>query len=365
MSEVHRLWAEIDPSAIRHNAEFAILQTGAGLMAVVKANAYGHGVEIVVPALEDIAALFAVANVEEAVELKSLCPEKNVLLLSPCLPSEREVAIELGCIATISSASEARAYSSAASAGRPAVLQIKVDTGMGRIGSWHTEALDEIRRILELPNVQLHDVATHLPVADEDDAFTRGQLEGFSEFARIARKIAPATRVHALNSAGICVFSKYSFDLVRAGLLLYGSSSVAGFQQQLRPALAWKTRILLIREVPAGRTVSYGRTYTTEGPTRIATLAVGYADGYPRQVSGKPAYVLVGGRRCPVLGRVTMDQIMVDISRTSGVETGDEVVLIGKQGDERIHAAELAEWADTIAWDIFTGIRGRTKRFAI
>lgn len=357
-----RVWTEIDPAAVRRNAEFAIRHTGAGLMAVLKANAYGHGVDLVAPALRDIAELFAVANVEEAAALQTLTPGRDILLLSPCLPDERGLAVAMGCIATVSSAGEARAFPSAG-ARRNASVQLKVDTGMGRIGAWHAGALDEIREIQRTPGIRLHSIATHLPAADEDEAFTRRQLEEFVEFASIARTIAPEARIHALNSAGICAFPRYAFDIVRAGLLLYGSAAVAEFQQHLSPALAWKSRILLVRDVPAGRSISYGRTFTTQAASRIATVAVGYADGYPRQVSGQGAQVLVGGRRCPVRGRVTMDQILVDVTDVPTANPGDEVVLIGSQNGETILAAELAQWAGTIAWDVFTGIGGRTKRF--
>jgi alanine racemase len=176
--------------------------------------------------------------------------------------------------------------------------------------------------------------------------------------------MAPHTKFHALNSAGICAFPEFSFDFVRAGLMLYGSASIPAFQSRLVPALAWKTRILLVREVPAGRTVSYGRTFTTTGPMRIATLAVGYADGYQRQASGHDACVLVGGSRCALLGRVTMDQILVDVTDVPA-SVGDEAVLLGTQGGATILASEMAKWAGTIAWHIFTGIGGRTKRVSI
>jgi alanine racemase len=353
-----RIWTEIDSAAIRHNAVFAKQHTGAGLIAVVKADAYGHGVAHAVLALRGIAEIFAVANVEEAAAVRALAPEKDVLLLSPCLPVERSAAVELGCVATVSSAAEAEAF------GRSARVSLKVDTGMGRIGVWHAQALGEVEKIVA-SGAELHSVATHLPVADEDAAFTRGQLADFAAFAEKVRAIAPAAKFHALNSAGICGFPESSFDFVRAGLMLYGSASIAAFQPELKPALSWKTRILLVREVPAGRTVSYGRTFVTPRPMRIATLAAGYADGYPRQASGQGACVLVGGKRCALLGRVTMDQILVDVSDAPDAAIADEAVLIGTQGDETIFAAELAQWAGTIAWDIFTGIGGRAKRFAV
>ena len=362
-----RIWAEVDASAIRHNAGYVLghVCRGAHLMAVVKADAYGHGVEHAVPALRDMASLFAVANVAEANEVVRLAPGKQIVLLSPSLAGERRDAIESGFIATVSSAAEARAFADLASPGRPARVQLKVDTGMGRIGAWHESALAEIAAILEMDGIEFFAAATHLPVADEDEDFTRAELRGFADFAREVRRMVPGAKIHALNSAGICAFPQYGFDFVRAGLMLYGSASIPSYQPELRPALAWKTRVLLVREVPPGRGVSYGRTFITPRPMRIATLAVGYADGYPRQVSGRSAQVLVGGVRCPILGRVTMDQILVDVTAVPGVAAGDEAVLVGSQGAESILAADLAEWAGTIAWDIFTGIGGRTRRIAV
>jgi alanine racemase len=351
-----RVWTEIDPSAIQSNAQFARRHTGRDLIAVVKADAYGHGVACAVQALRDEAQLFAVANVGEAAEVRQLAPQTPVLLLSPCLPAERGEALALGCIATVTSAAETAAFGSGAR------VSLKVDTGMGRIGVWHEEAIREVERIAALPGVELHSIATHLPVADEDEEFSRTQLSCFAALAEKARGAVPGVKFHALNSAGLCAFPEYAFDFVRVGLLLYGSASIAAFQPELRPALAWKARITLLRDVPAGRTVSYGRTFATTAPTRIATLAVGYADGYPRQASGHGAQVLVGGRRCAILGRVTMDQILVDVTAVAGAAIGDEAVLIGSQGAETIFAGELAEWGGTIAWDIFTGIGGRTKR---
>ncbi len=354
-----RVWSETDPSAIRHNAEFVKRHTGAELIAVVKADAYGHGVANAVPALRDVAEMFAVANVEEAACVRALAPEKSLLLLSPCLPEERRIAVELGCVATVSSAGEAAMF------GPQARASLKVDTGMCRIGVWHSQALGQIEKILSVPDLELHSVATHLPVADEDEPFTRRQLADFREFAAKASSLAPGVPFHALNSAGICAFPESAFDFVRAGLMLYGSASIPAFQSSLRPALAWKSRILLVREVPEGRGISYGRTFITPRPMRIATLAVGYADGYPRQASGRGACVLIGGRRCALLGRVTMDQILVDVTGVPEAAIGDVAVLIGSQGDETILAGEMAQWAGTIAWHIFTGIGGRTKRLSI
>ncbi|CAN5540666.1 alanine racemase [soil metagenome] len=350
-----RTWAEIDLSAIRHNLCVARSKIGPkpGIVAVVKANAYGHGMIEVATALADQVELFGVANVEEARELVHL--GREILLLSPSLPAERREIVERGFIASVSSAKEASSFAG----GR---INFKVDTGMGRMGTWQDEAVEELRAIIRLGNVSVHSVSTHLPVPDEDAAFTQAELAGFAALAETFRTFVPGVRIHALNSAGILGFGDYGFDLVRPGLLLYGSAYPSTYQSLLRPALAWKTRILLVREVDAGRSVSYGRTFTTRHPTKIASLAVGYADGFPRQASGQGAHVLIGGRRCPVLGRVTMDQILVDVSEVPAAQASDEAVLIGWQGSEEIIARELADQAGTITWNIFTGLGNRVKR---
>jgi len=209
----------------------------------------------------------------------------------------------------------------------------------------------------------VHSISTHLPVPDEDATYTLSQLRRFAKLANKLRTIAPLAKIHALNSAGILGFSNHAHDLVRPGLMLYGSAYPPKFQPLLRPALTWKARVLLVRDIGRNCSVSYGRTFITAHPMRIASLAIGYADGFPRQVSGREAHVLVGGKRCPVLGRVTMDQVLVDVTRVPQVTAGDEAVLIGEQEGEKILARELAEKADTISWDIFTGIGARVRRF--
>jgi alanine racemase len=201
-------------------------------------------------------------------------------------------------------------------------------------------------------------VATHLPVPDEDGEFTEAQLRRFE--ALVLPHALPL--VHSLNSAGVIAFASHSADMVRAGLMLYGSSPIPVFQSRLRPVMAWKTRIALVREVGAGRGVSYGRTFIAPHTMRVATLVVGYADGYLRALAGHDAAVLICGRRCPLLGRVTMDMVMVDVTAIDGIAEGEEVVLLGRQAGEEISAAELAERAGTIAWEIFTGVKARVER---
>jgi alanine racemase len=350
-----RTWAEIDLSAIRHNLSVVREKIGPrpGIIAVVKANAYGHGSVKVAAAIAGMVELFGVANVEEGGELIDL--HRDILLLSPSAPGERREVVERRCIATVSSAAEAADFAG----GR---VNFKVDTGMGRIGCWEENALEELSAMLRLRNVEVHSVSTHLPVPDEDASYTLAQLNRFADMAKRFRELAPLAKIHALNSAGILGFPSHAQDLVRPGLMLYGSAYPPKFQPLLRPALTWKARVLLVRAVGPNRGISYGRTFITTHPMRIASLAVGYADGFPRQVSGRDAHVLIGGKRCPVVGRVTMDQILADVTRVSEVAAGDEAVLIGKQGDEEILARELAEKAETISWDVFTGIGARVRK---
>ncbi len=364
MTDRRRTWAEIDRGALRHNvaALRSRLDPAAQVMAVVKANAYGHGVAGVVGALAGDVAMFGVANVAEAREVRSHAPDTPVFILGAALPWEREEIVREGFLPSVSNVEEARAYA-ALSVGEHVDVHLILDTGMGRMGIWQEEAFEIAREIAAVPGLRVTGIASHLPVADEDEAFTREQLGRFHLLAERLSPLFPGPLVlHVENSAGILGFPLHAGHLVRAGLALYGSSPLAEFQPFLIPALTWKARITLVREVAAGRDVSYGRTFTTSVPTRIATLGVGYADGYRRHLSNAGAAVLIGGCSCAVLGRVTMDQILVDVSAVPHAQVGDEAVLIGRQAGEEILVKELADKAKTIAWDVFTGLGPRVER---
>ena len=362
--ETTRCWAEIDRSAIRQNARTAKSMAGqnAQLMAVIKANAYGHGLAEIARSLTSEADLFGVANLEEAVVAREAVTDTPVLILGPSLPAERREICERGFIASVSSLDDAASFASLATRG-PARLNLVIDTGMGRMGCAGDNALETLARVLKLPNVVLHSVSTHLPVADEDAAFTENQLRGFEQLVRQMRAQAPGDyRTHALLSAGVLAFHAHRFEIVRAGLMLYGIAPLPEFQARLRPAMTLKSRVVLVRDLPAGAPISYGRTFITPRPMRVATIGAGYADGYPRALSNRDASVLIAGRRCAVLGRVTMDLIVADVSSLPETAPGDEVVLIGRQGEEEVSATELATRAGTIAWDILTGIGTRVRR---
>lgn len=371
-----RCWAEVDLNALRHNVGTIREHVGprVGIMAVVKANAYGHGVVELARELRYLVELFGVASVAEALQLRRVAPGTGIVVLGPALPEEREVMVRNGFVPVISSLEEAQAYAAITKVlglVEPFDVHLKVDTGMGRIGVWHEEALGVALAIAALPGLRLSGVATHLPVPDEDADWTRQQIAAWNTLvASLRAEGLPVQAVHSLNSAGTILFHQQALgetgteaDIVRPGLILYGSSPVPEFQEKLRPVLAWKSRITLLRNVPAGRGVSYGRTFVTPAPMRIATVCAGYADGYPRHLSNVGAEVLIGGQRCALLGRVTMDQILVDVTAVPEAAIGDEAVLMGRQGNEEITAGELARKSGTIPWEIFTSISSRVVRY--
>lgn len=357
-----RCWAEIDRSALRHNAKVVRERIGSTeLLAVVKANGYGHGMVGVAQALAEDAQLFGVANLEEATELRSALPHP-IVILGPALPEERATIAERGFIPSISNLEEAQDYDGRAP-GAQVAINFKVDTGMGRMGAPEGEALKVFKKVSELPHIKIHSVSTHLPVSNEDAEYTRDQL---LRFAKIVKQFRAAARgdlkAHVLQSAGVLAFADPLFDIVRAGIVLYGVSPLPEFQKLFKPAMTWKTRIALVRDMPKGSSISYGRTFITPRKMRIATLSAGYADGYPRHLSNRDAAVLVRGQRCPLLGRVTMDLMMIDVSEIDGVQAGDEAVLMGRDGNEEVSCAELAERAGTITWEITTRIGSRVRR---
>jgi alanine racemase len=335
-TSARRCWAEIDLGALRHNlaAARAQLAPEVKIMAVVKANAYGHGASAVAKALFGHAEMLGVATVSEAEELRSHVAGTPIFILSPALPDERARVASARFVPAISTAEEARDYAALAGS-EPLPVHLMIDTGMGRIGILEDKAVATAREILALRGITVTGLASHLPVADEDDAFTRDQLARFHRVVDKLRETGVAQPViHIDNSAGIIAYAAQAGDMVRAGLMLYGSSPIPDFQPKLRAVMTWKTRITLLREMPAGHGISYGRTFITPKPMRIATLAVGYADGYQRHLSNRGADVLIRGQRCLVLGRVTMDQILADVSPLPQVAVGDEAVLMGKQGSE-------------------------------
>ncbi len=360
--ETYRSWVEIDRSALGHNAAVVRNRIGtAQLLAVVKANGYGHGMIGVAQALANDAQLFGVANLEEAITLRASLPHP-IVILGPATPEERSAIVQGRFIASVSTFEEAQEFDRS-SDGSPVVINFVIDTGMGRMGILETNAVDVFKRVAALPNIKIHSVSSHLPVANEDANYTNDELQRFAELVRQFRIQVPGDyKTHILPSAGVLSFNDSPFDIVRAGLMLYGISPLPEFEKELRPVLTWKTRIGLIREMPKGSSISYGRTFVTPNVMRVATLTTGYADGYPRHLSNRDATVLIRGRRCALLGRVTMDLMMVDVTDIGDAKAGDDVVLLGRQGEAEITASELAERAQTITWEITTRIGSRVRR---
>jgi alanine racemase len=359
MMQTYRCWAEIDRDALRHNARVVRERIGAAeMLAVVKANAYGHGLMGCAETLAEQVQLFGVANLEEAVALRERF-HLPVIILGPSLPEEMPTIIERGFIPTISTFDEAQAFNRVGKT----LVNFKVDTGMGRMGAVETEAVEIFKRVATLPKIDIHSISTHMPVSDVDAEYTKDQLIRFRKVVKQIRAAVPGTyKAHVLQSAGTLGFNETVDEIVRAGIVLYGISPLPEFQKLLKPAMNWKTRIGLVRDAPKGASISYGRTFITPKPMRVATLTAGYADGYPRNLSNRGAEMLVRGKRCPLLGRVTMDLMVIDVSHLPEAEVGDEVVLMGRQGDVEIPCLELSDKAGTITWEITTRIGQRVKR---
>ena len=365
MTHNHRCWAEIERAAFRHNVKIVRERIGkAEMLAVVKANAYGHGLIGVAETLAEQVQLFGVANLEEALALRERV-HLPVIILGPSLPEELRTIVERGFIPTISTFEEAQAFDHV-SAEALVPINFKVDTGMGRMGAVEAQAVEIFKRVATLPNIHLHSVSTHLPVSDVDAEYTKDQLARFRQVVKQMREnVLGGYKAHVLQSAGTLGFSQIVDEVVRAGIVLYGISPLPEFQNLLKPVMTWKTRIGLIRDAPKGASISYGRTFITPKPMRVATLTAGYADGYPRHLSNVNAEMLVRGKRCSLLGRVTMDLMVIDVSHIPDAQVGEEVVLMGKQGDAEIPCRELADKAGTITWDITTRIGQRVKRVFI
>lgn len=369
--ETRRIYAKIDTGAIAHNIKLIKSKIGKSmLMLIVKADAYGHGAAALAKKFESQADYFAVAEAGEATELRACGIKKPILILGYTSPSLYETALANDITLTIFSLQGARLLSKKAAAmGKTARVHFAVDTGMGRIG-WQVSEGEaaEAAEAATLPNISLEGVFSHFATADESDtAFAEEQRASFERFCAMleARGVKIPLR-HMNNSAGIMRFSE-QYGMVRAGILAYGLYPAENLSEELaesfplRPAMELITHIAHIKELPAGKTVSYGATYKTERKTLVATLPVGYADGYPRALSSR-GEVILRGVRCPIIGKVCMDQMMVDITAVPQAQIEDTVTLIGKNGGEFISAEEIAAHADTINYELVCGIAKRVPR---
>lgn len=365
-----RAWAEIDLPAIDRNVGRIkqALPSHVRYVAVVKADAYGHGMpEVATRLLQAGVHCFAVANVAEAAKLREIGHDADILLLSPTLPGELPRALALGLDITLNSLEEAKALAAvAAQSGRKAKVHVKVDTGMGRAGVWHEQAASLFACVRAEPAFEWRGVYTHFSDADSDAAYTAGQRAIFLGLLElIPATVRAGLMIHADNSAGLESFSASApFNAVRVGLMQYGLPPSSGsFLASLRPepVLSFHARVVLVKDLPAGTAVSYNRTRTLSRPSRVAIVAVGYGDGVPTAASNRGCF-LVRGRRCPILGRVTMDQTIVDVTDVPAAAVGDIATILGAQGADRITVAEFCAWSDCIPWEALCTLTQRVQR---
>ena len=345
--QYRRHYRVIDLEILRENVRLIRQSVDAGvqLMAVVKADAYGHGiVQTAKAALDAGADALAVALVEEGEALRIAGVLAPILVLGATVCDEAMVrSVEKACV------QEAK----------EGCVHLKIDSGMSRIGARTELEVQQVLQTLQAcPHVRLTGAFTHFADADgQTEEFTRQQFERFQQLtAALSSDIVR----HAANSASIHRYPEMHLNMVRMGISMYGYPPVAS-ELPLKPCMSWKTEVTYVKKIAAGDTVSYGRTFCAGHPMRVATIAVGYGDGYHRAISGKGC-VLIGGKRAPILGRVCMDQLMADVTDIPNVQAGDEVILLGRQGTESIDAEELASWADTISYEVLLAPTARVPR---
>ncbi len=375
MTILRPTWAEIDLKAIQENFDWISQLVGpdTDVMGVIKADAYGHGAAAVARVLEErgIRSL-GVSSLDEALELRRFGIQSPILVLGSVLPDLHPVSgdpllptIEFTvCTVEVAKVLQQEAHKQQ----RPFLIHVKVDTGMGRLGVWYEQAARWIGQLLEFDGIQLEGIYTHFASVDEGELHTT--LEQVGRFAWLlemleVQRISVKYR-HAANSLAAVRFPAARFNRIRPGILLYGVWPTSGTLAEsantfIKPAFSLKTRIVFLKQTPAGRSLGYGHTFTTSRSTRIATLPIGYADGYPSSLSNH-AWVLIRGSRAPVVGRVSMDQTLVDVGHIPEVRVGDEVVLIGGQQEEQILVEEVSRWAERIPYELLCGITDRVPR---
>ena len=371
MNRYLRCYAEISLEAIGHNIREVKkrLPEGVKLLGVVKANAYGHGAVPVASYLENQVDYFATATIEEAVELRENGISAPILILGYVSPSQYGDLVEYDITQTIDSYAQALALEKeAARQNRKAKAHLAVDTGMTRIGFQVTEHdADEAAKIADLPHIELEGMFTHFSCADQEDkTYCSMQMEKYDKMtALLAERGVTIPLRHICNSAGIMEFDDHRFEMVRSGIITYGiypSEEVKKERLDLIPALSWKSHVIHVKEVGPGIGVCYGATYVTEKPmTRIATVSAGYADGYPRALSNQGC-VLIHGKKAPIIGRICMDQMMVDVTDIPDVQVEDVVTLVGTDGDETITIEEIANPAARFDYEMLCDISSRVTR---
>jgi len=364
--ENYGTWLEIDLSILRKNYQLLSELSSSKVMPIVKANAYGHGFERIATALEDAGAeWFGVARVEEALKLRELGIKVNILVLGYTPPSRVSHAIKERISLTVYDILVAESYALHAKRLKQRVnLHVKIDTGMGRLGVVAKKAVSFVEYVKNQKSLKLEGVFTHFACADEiEKDVTEKQIEQFEIILQElkSKNLLPEI-IHAANSAGMINFPETRFNLIRAGIAFYGHSpsNQTKLPDGISSAISWKTRLISIKELSAGHGVSYGHTYHTTNKERIGVIAVGYGDGLRRRPGN---YVLIRGKRVPIIGTVCMDQCMVNLDEIPDAVIGDEVIIIGKQMDVEISAADIANDWGTINYEVLCGLAARMPRY--
>lgn len=369
MKAYHRTYCDINLDAIYQNMKNIKEKAGDTMvMAVIKADGYGHGAVKIGHYIDELADYYGVATIEEGIELRESGLKKPILILGYTSPSQTKYNVQYDIEQAVYSYETAKMISEqAVLAEGICKVHIAVDTGMTRIGISPDETgAALVRKIKDLPNIEIVGMFTHFSCADmTDQTYTYAQMERYDHLVELLEKMEISIPVkHICNSAGIMEFDHHRYDMVRAGIILYGlypSEEVHKENLALTPALSWYSHVVNIMEPDIGRGISYGATYVVDKPCRVATVSIGYADGYPRSLSNK-GWVLIHGKKAPILGRVCMDQMMVDITHIDDVKIEDLVTLVGTDGEERISVEEIANLSGSFNYEFTCDISKRVVR---
>ena len=341
-----------------------IVGSRVGILVTVKQNAYGHGLIPVAKKLSSLGvSYFGVGSLEEAIELRKAQIKKPILVLTALLKESIPELVNYNVTPTVVDIPFARSLNQYAQKKKKIIpIHVKIDTGMGRIGWWYKDAARYIRQLKNLPWLHLEGIFTHYPAAGTDVAFTRIQIQRFNQLLdELSSYHIHFPYIHTANSTALWRYRHARFNLVRPGLILYGIKPDPRIDISLSPVLSLKSKVVFFKKVPRGRSIGYGRTFITKSPSHIATVAIGYADGYPWRLSNK-AKVIIHRRSYPIRGRVCMDHIMIEPGNTSKISLGTHVTLIGKEGAAVISAENLARWAGTIPYEIVTRLSPKIPR---
>lgn len=370
MDKFNRSWAEVNLDLIAHNFKELrrITNKNAKMMAVVKADAYGHGsIEVSKTLIENGADMLAVAMLDEAIQLRNAGLSVPILILGHTIPEKAKEIIKYDLIQTVFQHDIAEALSYyACTVGRRVKVHVKVDTGMTRVG-FRDSQVESILDIAKLPNIELEGIMTHFASADDSSPdYTKMQFQAFMEVVQSLDNHGLRIPIkHTCNSAAIIQFPEMHLDMVRPGISLYGfypSKDVDVTKVDLRQAITFKTRAVMVKDVEVSVGISYGTIFKTERPSKIVTIPIGYADGYTRLLTGK-GKVLVNGQIAPIVGKICMDQCMIDATDVSGeINLGDEVVMFGSQGNKQIHVDDVADMLGTINYEVVCMVGKRIPR---